>query len=66
MRRRHDTRPRAALALLLALALPGAALAAGQVGEIAADFTLPAAQGGSYTFSDYDGLVRFLFFTGHS
>jgi len=66
MRRRHHALSRTALALLLALALPGAALAAGQVGEIAADFTLPAAQGGSYTFSDYDGLVRFLFFTGHS
>ncbi|MBC8424405.1 hypothetical protein H8E07_09800 [bacterium] len=54
-----------AIALLLALSLPAAALATGQVGEPAADFTLNAVQGGSYTFSDYDGQVRFLFFFGH-
>jgi hypothetical protein len=60
----NDTLRRTALALLLA-ALPATALAVGQVGDPAADFTLNAAQGGTYTFSDYDGKVRFLFFFGH-
>lgn len=58
---------RTAMALLLALSLPAAALATGQEGEPAADFTLNAVQSGtSYTFSDYDGQVRFLFFLGYS
>ncbi len=56
-----------ALALMLALILPVAALAAGQVGEQAANFTLTDPQSGTaYTLSDYDGKVRFLFFFGYS
>ncbi|MBU0741282.1 peroxiredoxin family protein [bacterium] len=65
MRAELNTKRRAALALLLALSLPATALATGQVGETAADFSLNAAQGGSYTFSEHDGKVRFLFFFGH-
>jgi peroxiredoxin len=53
------------MALVMALSLPAIAMAAGQVGEPAADFSLPAAQGGTYTFSDHDGQVRFLFFFGY-
>ncbi len=69
MNKTTHTMRRTALAVLLALALPAAALATGQEGEPAADFTLnavPIQGGGSYTFSDYDGLVRFIFFTGYS
>jgi len=53
------------LAFVMALSLPAVAMAVGQAGDPAADFSLPAAQGGNYTFSDYDGQVRFLFFFGY-
>ncbi len=65
MRTNPRTIRRTAAALLLALSLPAAALAVGQVGEPAADFSLNAAQGGSYTFYDYDGQVRLLYFLGY-
>ena len=64
--RRHGNQVRRGLAALLTvLALPAAALAVGQVGDPAANFTLNAVQGGTYSMNDFDGQVRFLFFFGH-
>lgn len=58
----------AAAALLLALAA-GNAGATGQVGEPAAGFTLPSAGGATpgptYSLSDFDGKVKFLFMFGY-
>ena len=58
--------PVAALAILsltagLAAAVPGP----GQVGGIAPDFTLDAFGGGTYTLSDYQDKVVFLFVVGY-
>lgn len=69
MNRTTNTLRRTALALMLALSLPAAALATGQVGEPAADFSLqeavPGGGGPWHTFSDHDGKVRFLVFFGY-
>lgn len=54
-----------ALALALALLLPAAALAAGQVGEPAADFSLTDTQGITHVLSDHLGEVIYLFPVGH-
>lgn len=51
-------------AALAALALPAAVLAAGQVGEAAADFTLNTPTGAGHSLSDYDGKVRLLTMIG--
>lgn len=57
------------LALGLLLLLAGSAGATGQVGEPAANFSLPSAGGATpgpiHSLSDYDGKVRFLFMFGH-
>jgi hypothetical protein len=53
---RRENRTRRALAALPALALTlaaGTALAAGQVGEAAAEFDLENLEGGFYTLSQY-------------
>lgn len=55
----------AGVALTLAALLAGNALAAGQVGEVAAGFTLQSTTGQTHSLSDYDGKVKFLFMFGH-
>lgn len=49
---------------VLALAA-GTAGATGQVGDVAAGFTLQSTTGQTHSLSDYDGKVRFLFMFGH-
>lgn len=57
------------LLLGLLLMLAGSAGATGQIGEPAADFSLPRAGGTTpgpiHKLSDYDGKVRFLFMFGY-
>jgi len=55
----------AAMALALATLVAGNALATGQVGEVAAGFTLQSTTGQTHRLSDYDGKVKFLFMFGH-
>ncbi|MBM4129705.1 hypothetical protein FJ250_01575 [bacterium] len=55
----------AAVALALATLVTGNALATGQVGEVAAGFTLQSTTGQTHSLSDYDGKVKFLFMFGH-
>lgn len=55
----------AGVALTLAALMAGNALAAGQVGEVAAGFTLQSTTGQTHSLSDYDGKVKFLFMFGH-
>lgn len=55
----------AGVALALTALLAGNALAAGQVGEVAAGFTLQSTTGQTHSLSDYDGKVKFLFMFGH-
>jgi hypothetical protein len=58
-----------ALVLSLLVLTAATAHAAGQVGEPAANFSLPSAGGATpgpiHSLSDYDGKVRFLFMFGH-
>ena len=56
----------AGLALLLVPLLAGTALATGQVGEPAADFTLQATDGTWYTLSDFGGQIVFLYMIGYN
>ena len=49
----------------LSLALAPPALATGQVGEPAADFTLHDTEGTIHTLSDYQGRVVVLFMMGY-
>ena len=56
----------AGLALLLVPLFAGAALATGQVGEPAADFTLQATDGTWYTLSDFSGQIVFLYMIGYN
>ena len=69
MKRTRTAIPLAALAALLLALTAGSAGATGQVGETAAGFTLPSAGGAtpgpSYSLSDYDGKVKFLFMFGY-
>jgi hypothetical protein len=55
----------AGTALILTALLAGNAVAAGQVGEVAAGFTLQSTTGQTHSLSDYDGKVKFLFMFGH-
>ena len=48
------------------LAAPGALQAAGMVGEAAADFSLQATDGTTYTLGEYAGRVVMLFLFGYS
>ncbi len=58
---------RIATGLTLAIMLSaGTALATGQVGEPAADFTLTDSQGMVHTLSDYRGEVVILFMMGYA
>jgi len=52
------------LMLVATILLPSTALAAGLVGEDAADFTLNDTEGVSHTLSAYRGNVVFLSFIG--
>ena len=66
MYRQYLRLPVAALVFLsltagLATAVPGP----GEVGGVAADFTLEAYGGGTYTLSDYRDKVVFLFVVGY-
>ncbi len=57
---------RAAALGVAALALvAGTAGATGQVGDVAAGFTLQSTTGQTHSLSDYDGRVKFLFMFGH-
>jgi hypothetical protein len=58
------TRAAALGVAVLALAT-GTAGATGQVGDVAAGFTLQSTTGQTHSLSDYDGRVRFLFMFGH-
>ena len=58
------TRAAALGVAVLALAA-GTAGATGQVGDVAAGFTLQSTTGQTHSLSDYDGRVRFLFMFGH-
>lgn len=53
---------RASLICAGALLCAGAAMAAYSPGQLVDDFTLPAAQGGNLTLSQYDGRVIHLWF----
>jgi len=55
----------AGMVLALATLVAGNALAIGQVGEVAAGFTLQSTTGQTHRLSDYDGKVKFLFMFGH-
>jgi hypothetical protein len=55
----------AGMVLALATLLAGSALATGQVGDVAAGFTLQSTTGQTHSLSDYDGKVKFLFMFGH-
>lgn len=69
MKRMRTAFPLAALAGLLLTLSVGNAGATGLVGEPAAGFTLPSAGGAtpgpSYSLSDFDGKVKFLFMFGY-
>lgn len=66
MYRNYLRLPVAALVLLsLTAGLAGAVPGPGEVGGVAADFTLDAYQGGTYTLSDYRDKVVFLFVVGY-
>ena len=58
------TRAAALGVAVLALAA-GTAGATGQVGDVAAGFTLQSTTGQTHSLSDYDGRVKFLFMFGH-
>ena len=64
MRITHGFRT-AGVALALATLVAGNALATGQVGDVAAGFTLQSTTGQTHSLSDYDGKVKFLFMFGH-
>lgn len=57
--------PAAGVVLALATLVVGDARATGQVGEVAAGFTLQSTTGQIHSLSDYDGKVKFLFMFGH-
>ena len=58
--------PAAGVVLALVTLVAGSARATGQVGEVAAGFTLQSTTGQTHSLSDYDGKVKFLFMFGHS
>jgi hypothetical protein len=55
----------AGLVLAVATLVGGNVLATGQVGEVAAGFTLQSTTGQTHSLSDYDGKVKFLFMFGY-
>lgn len=64
---RHRTGHRALGALFLLLLSPLAAMATGQEGELAADFSLMSPDGVTHTLSQHLGQeVVFLFFVGYN
>jgi hypothetical protein len=59
-------RPAAAvLATILLTLTAGGAGATGQVGDLAAGFTLQSTTGQTHSLSDHNGKVKFLFMFGH-
>lgn len=61
----HRIGARGALFIALLLLAPLTALAAGQVGETAADFSLTDTNGVTRALSDHAGEVVFLYMVGH-
>jgi peroxiredoxin len=53
------------LAVVLLSLAAGTAGATGQVGDVAAGFTLQSTTGQTHSLSDHDGKVKFLFMFGH-
>jgi hypothetical protein len=65
MKHRHTSERAAALAVVLLSLAAGTAGATGQVGDVAAGFTLQSTTGQTHSLSDHDGKVKFLFMFGH-
>jgi peroxiredoxin len=65
MNHRHAFERAAALTAVLLALTAGSAGATGQVGDIAAGFTLQSTSGQTHSLSDHDGKVKFLFMFGH-
>lgn len=69
MKLRRSTIRLASLAVMLLAMSVGSAGATGMVGDPAAGFTLPSAggvtPGPTYSLSDFDGKVKFLFMFGY-
>ena len=65
MKYRHAFERTVALAIVLLTLATGTAGATGQVGDIAAGFTLQSTTGQTHSLFDHDGKVKFLFMFGH-
>lgn len=65
MKNRHAFERAAALTVVLLTLAAGTASATGQVGDVAAGFTLQSTTGQTHSLFDHDGKVKFLFMFGH-
>ena len=65
MKHRNAFEKAASLTVVLLALAAGSAGATGQVGDIAAAFTLQSTSGQTHSLSDHDGKVKFLFMFGH-